>query len=499
MNAMKAFTDVLIVGAGLSGIGAAYHLQKQSPGTSYRILEGRDAIGGTWDLFQYPGIRSDSDMFTLGYNFKPWKGGKVLADGPAIKAYVTETATNAGIDQHIQFQHEVLSAAWSTAKALWTVIARDKNSGRESEYTCNFLYLCAGYYSYKTAHTPEFDGLEDFSGQLIHPQYWPKDCDYSGKKVVIIGSGATAVTLVPAMAEQASRVVMLQRSPSYMLSRPQYDALGGIFRKLLPEKTAYALTRWKNIRQQWLIYTAARLFPTALRNALIAKARKQLPPGYDVETHFTPSYQPWDERLCAIPDNDLYRTIREGKAEVVTDQIERFTEHGIMLKSGDLLEADIIVTATGLQLVVNGEINFTVDDQPVNFADTFTYKGMMFSGVPNLVNTFGYINSSWTLRADLISEFVCRLVNQLKSTGMRQVTATLRPEDETMQRRPFITDFSAGYITRFADQLTHQGDKEPWVNCQNYSRERRTIGQAQLDDGVLVFDNPDLQLRTGEP
>lgn len=487
---MNAHTDVLIVGAGLSGIGAAYHLQKESPGSSYRILEGRDAIGGTWDLFRYPGIRSDSDMFTLGYNFKPWQGDKSLADGPAIKAYVTDTATDEGIDQHIQFGHEVLSAAWSTAQALWTVTARDKSSGEERDYTCNFLYLCAGYYSYKTAHTPEFEGLGDFGGKLIHPQFWPADCDYSGKRVVIIGSGATAVTLVPAMAEQASRIVMLQRSPSYMLSRPEYDAIGGFLRKVLPDKTAYALTRWKNFRMQWLLYTAARLFPSALRNVLISKARKQLPSGYDIEKHFTPSYKPWDERLCALPDNDLYRTIREGRAEVVTDQIERFTEQGILLKSGQLLEADIIVTATGLQLVVNGEINFTVDGQPINFADTFTYKGMMFSGVPNLVNTFGYINSSWTLRSDLISEFVCRVVNHLKSSGMRQVTPTLRPQDVGMVRRPFITDFNAGYIARFADKLTRQGDKAPWVNCQNYTRERRTIGQAKLEDGVLVFDNP---------
>lgn len=298
------------------------------------------------------------------------------------------------------------------------------------------------------------------------------------------------MTLVPAMADQASSVIMLQRSPSYMLSRPEYDAIGGFLRKLLPEKTAYSLTRWKNFRMQWLIYTSTRFFPSLLRNTLIERARKELPPGYDVEKHFTPSYNPWDERLCALPNNDLYRTIREGKAEVVTDQIERFTEQGILLKSGELLEADVIVTATGLQLVVNGEIDFSVDGKPVNFADTFTYKGMMFSGVPNLVNTFGYINASWTLRADLISEFVCRLVNRLKNSGMRQVTATLRPEDESMVGRPFITDFSAGYIARFADHLPRQGDKPPWLNCQNYTRERRTIGRATLDDGVLVFDNP---------
>jgi monooxygenase len=490
---MMSHTDVLIVGAGLSGIGAAYHLQKESPGTSYRIIEGRDGIGGTWDLFRYPGIRSDSDMFTLGYNFKPWEGGKVLADGPAIRNYVMETARDEGIDQHITFGHNVLSAKWSSEQARWTVSARDNTSGELREFSCNFLYLCAGYYSYKTGYTPDFEGLADFRGEVVHPQYWPEGFDYSGKRVVVIGSGATAVTLIPAMAEQARSLVMLQRSPTYMMSRPEYDAIGQFLRKILPAKTAYSLTRWKNFRMQWLIYQSTRYFPATIKKILIDRARKQLPPGYDVEKHFTPSYNPWDERLCALPDNDLYRTIKDGKAEVVTDHIERFVEGGILLKSGQLLEADVIITATGLQLVVNGEIDFTVDGEPVNFGETYTYKGLMFSGVPNLVNTFGYVNSSWTLRADLISEFVCRVVNRLKSSGMRQVVATLRPEDEGMEPRPFITDFNAGYIHRFADNLAKQGDKLPWLNTQNYTQEIRTVGRASLDDGVLVFSNPDTQ------
>ena len=491
---MTTHTDVLIVGAGLSGIGAAFHLQSQSPECSYRILEGRKNIGGTWDLFRYPGIRSDSDMFTLGYGFKPWQGGKVLADGPAIKSYVIETAKEEGIDQHIQFQHEVLSASWSTSEAIWTVTATDKVSGQQRQYSCNFLYLCAGYYSYKTAYTPDFVGLEDFKGPIIHPQYWPQDCDYSDKKVVIIGSGATAVTLVPVMAEKASSVVMLQRSPTYMVNRPKYDGMGLFLSKFLSEKTVYAIVRWKNFRTQWLAYTSTRYMPSILRYLLLRNARNELPSGYDVKKHFTPHYNPWDERLCALPENDLYRTIREGKAEVVTDHIDRFTEKGILLKSGEQLEADIIVTATGLQLVVNGEIEFTVDGKPVDFSDTFTYKGMMFSGVPNLINTFGYINSSWTLRADLISEFVTRMVNRLKSSGMRQVTPRLRPEDKAMQRRPFITGFNAGYIERFADHMPSQGDKAPWINDQNYARDRKTIGRANLDDGVLVFDNPSTEL-----
>ena len=490
---MPPHTDVLIVGAGLSGIGAAYHLQEESPDASYQILEGRDDIGGTWDLFKYPGIRSDSDMFTLGYNFKPWQGGKVLADGPAIRNYVEETAQDAGIKQHIRFGHTVESARWNSERAVWTVTSRDKATGEPCEFSCNFLYLCAGYYSFKTGYTPEFEGLADFKGKVVHPQYWPEDCDYSGKRVVIIGSGATAVTLVPAMADKAASMTMLQRSPSYMMSRPEIDAIGRALGKILPTNLAYALTRWKNFRMQWLLYQSTRYFPSLVKKMLISRARKQLPPGYDVEKHFTPSYNPWDQRLCALPENDLYHTIRDGKADVVTDHIERFVEQGIQLQSGQLLEADIIVTATGLQLVVNGEIDFSVDGEAVDFAKTFTYKGMMFSGVPNLVNTFGYINSSWTLRADLISEFVSRVVNRLKSSGTRQVVATLRPEDEGMAARPFITGFNAGYIERFAYQLPKQGEHAPWLNCQNYTRELRTIGRAKLDDGVLQFSNPVLQ------
>ncbi len=493
---MNHHVDVLIVGAGLSGIGAACHLQQQCPGASYLILEGRDAMGGTWDLFRYPGIRSDSDMYTMGYRFKPWRGGKVLADGPSIKAYIEETAAEGGVQQKVRFGHQVLSADWSSETACWTVRARRTDSGETVSYTCGLLYMCAGYYSYQEGYTPDFPHADSFKGQIVHPQYWPEDLDYSGKKVVIIGSGATAVTLLPAMAETAGHITMLQRSPTYMASRPVYDRLGQWLEKFLPARTAYALTRWKNIKLQRLVYWLTRKRPQMMRRFFIDRARRELGPDYDVEKHFTPRYNPWDERLCALPDNDLFRTIRSGQAEVVTDQIDRFTEQGILLASGRELQADIIVTATGLKLVMTGELEFSVDGARVNLADTWTYKGIMFSDIPNMVNTWGYINSSWTLRADLIADFVCRLVKKMQSSGMRQVTPRLRDEDRDMPARPWVDDFSAGYFQRASHLLPKQGDREPWVNCQNYTREQYLIGRAPLDDGVLEFSHPAATLKT---
>lgn len=488
---MTQDVDVLIVGAGLSGVGAAYHMGQECPGASYLILEARDDLGGTWDLFRYPGIRSDSDMYTMGYDFKPWRGGKVLADGVAIKNYIAETAADNGIQSSIRFGHEVLSADWSTETARWAVTARVKETGETVCFTCRLLYLCAGYYSYKQGFTPEFKDIESFAGAVVHPQYWPEDLDYSGKRVVIIGSGATAVTLVPAMAETASHVTMVQRSPTYMMNRPDKDGLGLLLEKFLPANMAYAITRWKNIRQQRTIYRLSQAFPSMMKKVFIALARRQLGPGYDVETHFTPGYNPWDQRLCAVPDNDLYKTVRSGDAEVVTDHIESFTEKGILLRSGQELEADIIVTATGLQMELGAGIAFTADDEDINLANTWTYKGMMFSDIPNLVNTFGYINSSWTLRADLISHFVCRLTDKLLSTGMRQVTPRLREEDKDMPARPWVDGFSAGYFARAEHLFPKQGDKEPWINCQNYTREKDLIGRQPLEDGVLEFSNPD--------
>ena len=479
--------DVVIVGAGLSGIGTARHLQPQLPDCKYAILEGRQAIGGTWDIFRYPGIRSDSDMFTLGYKFKPWRGGKVLADGPAIRSYVQETARENGIEPHIHFGHRVVSAAWSSEDACWTVTA-DTGNGNEAEFRCRVLYTCAGYYSYKQGYTPDIPGMDEFQGTVIHPQFWPEDLDYSGKRVVIVGSGATAVTLVPAMADSAASVTMLQRSPTYMINRPEYDPVWKLLDKFLPTETAYRITRWMHVREQWLIYTLTRVWPGMMKRLFISRARKQLPEGYDVDTHFTPSYNPWDQRLCAVPENDLFKVISEGKAEVVTDQIAHFTEKGIALKSGKHLEADIVVTATGLDLVMAGEVAFSMDGEPLDLADSYTYKGIMFSGVPNLLNIFGYINSSWTLRADLLADFLCRLVAHMRDQGARKATPQLRPEDSGMQRQPYFTDFSANYFHRVAHRFPSQGDREPWLNCQNYTREKRTIGRAPLEDGVLVFE-----------
>ncbi len=487
---MPEHSDVLIVGAGLSGIGAAWRLQRQCPGVRIRILEARDSLGGTWDLFRYPGIRSDSDMATLGYDFKPWRGGKVLADGPSIRSYLQETAEESGIDRLIRYRLRVERAEWSTAEARWRVTARERDSGEEQQFTCGLLFLCAGYYSYRHGYTPEFRDLDAYQGTLVHPQFWPEDLDYRGKRVLVIGSGATAVTLVPAMAEGGARVTMLQRSPTYMFNRPAEDRTGRLLQRLLPDRTAYRITRWIHFRTQWLIYYLTRLWPGMMKRLFIGYARRSLPEDYDIATHFTPRYNPWDQRLCAVQDNDLFRSIASGRAEVVTDRIERFTPRGVRLESGRELEADIIVTATGLELVLAGEIDFSVDGAPVKLADCYTYKGMMFSEVPNLVNVFGYINFSWTLRSDLIADFVCRLVQRMQASGMRQVTPRLREQDRGMPKRPFVEDFSAGYFARAFDHLPKQGDREPWTNCQNYIRERRTIGSAPLDDGVLTFDNP---------
>jgi cation diffusion facilitator CzcD-associated flavoprotein CzcO len=452
-------------------------------------------MGGTWDLFRYPGIRSDSDMYTMGYDFKPWRGGKVLADGPAIKNYIKETAAENNVQDRIRYGHEVIGANWSTPDAQWHVTVLCKDSGKKISIACNLLYMCAGYYSYKEGYTPDFPDLDKFQGNFIHPQYWPEDLDYTGKRVVIIGSGATAVTLLPAMAETAAHVTMLQRSPGYMANRPSYDKLGLWLEKYLPAQTAYNITRWKNTKIQRAAYQMTRIWPSLMKRLLIGLARRHLGPDYDVDKHFTPSYNPWDERLCAIPENDLYKAISAGSASVVTDHIECFTEKGILLKSGDELEADIIVSATGLKLVMLGEVSFSLDGETVNLADTWTYKGVMLSDVPNLLNTWGYINSSWTLRADLIAGFACRLVNKLAQSGMRQVTPRLREQDRDMQVRPWVDDFSAGYFQRARGILPRQGDREPWVNCQNYTREQKLIGRAELDDGVLEYSNPPVELQ----
>lgn len=476
--------DVVIVGAGLSGIGAACHLQRECPGKRYVILEGRKAMGGTWDLFRYPGIRSDSDMHTLGYNFKPWTASKAIADGPAILDYIRETAAEHGIDEHIRYNHNVVSASWSSNDARWTLTIEGGGVMR-----CKLLLMCSGYYRYEHGYLPGFRGRERFAGEIVHPQSWPGDIEYRGKKVVVIGSGATAMTLVPELARDADHVTMLQRSPTYVISFPDEDVVANVLRAVLPEKWAYAVTRWKNINiQQWM-YRQARKRPAMVKRFLLRRVRKELGADYDVDTHFTPAYDPWDQRLCLVPNSDLFEAIRSGKASVVTDTIDTFTAGGILLASGGELEADIIVTATGLDLLVLGGVEFDVDGEPVDFSKAITYKGLMMSGVPNMVSTFGYVNASWTLRADLIAEWFCRLVNHMDAVGAQQCTPTLRDEDEHMSLGPYIRNFSSGYIQRVIDQLPKQGGRPPWANPQDYPRDRKMFLQAPIDDGVLVFSS----------
>jgi len=479
--------DVIVVGAGLSGIGAAYHLTTRCPDRSFVILEGRSDIGGTWDLFRYPGVRSDSDMHTLGFSFKPWTHEKSIADGPAIMDYLRETVHEHHIDEKIRFNNLVSSASWSTADERWTLVSHDAATGTEMSYTCNFLFMCSGYYSYKGGHEPEFLGRERFRGTVVHPQKWPEDLDYAGKRVVVIGSGATAVTLVPAMADRAAKVTMLQRTPTWMVSRPDTDAVANRLGRLLPKRVAYAITRLRNTTFQQIAYKRTRTKPDRVRAFLLDQVRKELPDGFDVDKHFTPPYNPWDQRLCLVPNSDLFRAIKAGKVDVVTDKILNWTESGIDLVSGEHLYADIIVTATGLELVTLGEMDFVVDGAPVDFAKTWTYKGLAYSGVPNLVSTFGYINASWTLRADLISEYVCRLLNHMRATGTRICRPTLRPGDAAMPERRWIENFSAGYMERVMYLFPRQGDREPWINPQNFTRDKKMFRKSPVDDGVMIF------------
>jgi monooxygenase len=471
--------DVLIVGAGLSGIGAAVHLQRDCPGRSFAILEGRDAIGGTWDLFRYPGIRSDSDMYTLGYSFKPWEEAKAIADGPSIRKYVNETAREHDITRHIRFGHKVKSADWDSATARWTVTTRQRD-GSPGVFTCGFLFMCSGYYSYEQGYKPEWPGEGDFAGTLVQPQFWPENLDYAGKRVVVIGSGATAVTLVPAMAKTAARVTMLQRSPTYMVSRPGSDAIANFLRRVLPAKTAYDIVRWKNVTMGMWFYKQTRRHPEKVRAALLARLEKLLPNGFDIGKHFNPKYNPWDQRLCLVPDADLFDAINAGTADIVTDTIERFEAGGIRLASGELLEADIIVAATGLKLEALGGMAVSVDGEPRRIADSLAYKGMMFSGIPNLAISFGYINASWTLRSDLIATYVGRLLNHMKSQG--HAVATPTPAAGVEPER-LMMDLSSGYVQRGAEALPRSGTRAPWVVTANYKLDR-----AELRDGDLGED-----------
>jgi len=477
--------DVLIVGAGLSGIGAAWHLQKKCPGKSFAILEGREASGGTWDLFRYPGVRSDSDMYTLGYRFRPWKEAKAIADGPSILKYIREVASDHGIDGKIRYSHKVVGASWSTPEARWTVDV-DVGPGRgRLQLTCGFLWMCSGYYSYDKGYQPEFAGIERFKGRIAHPQKWTDDIDYAGKKVVVIGSGATAVTLVPSLADSgAAHVTMLQRSPTYMAMRPSQDPFATKMRKRLPLKLAYMITRWKNVLLGMYFFQMCKRYPDRVKELLLGGVRKVLGPDHDIDTHFTPRYNPWDQRLCLVPDADFFRAMRRGKVDVVTDHIETFIETGIKLKSGKELPADLVVTATGLVLVPVGGAKLTVDGQPVDLSKRFIYKGMMYSDVPNLASVFGYTNASWTLKADLVSEYVCRILNHMDRGGYR--ICMPRNDDPTLSEEPWVS-FSSGYIQRALKHQPKQGSRRPWKLYQNYALDLLSLRFGSIRDRAMNF------------
>ena len=469
--------DVIVIGAGLSGIGASWHLATECPELRHVILEARDDLGGTWDLFRYPGIRSDSDMHTLGFRFKPWREAAAIADGGSILSYLRETAGEQGIAGRIRYRHHVVAADWSGADALWTLtVERD---GERVTYRCNFLYVCAGYYDYDAGHAPVFPGADRFGGTIVHPQFWPEGLDYAGKRVVVIGSGATAVTLVPELARDAAHVTMLQRSPTYIVARPAKDAVANTLRRVLPDRTAYRLTRWKNVLLGQFFYRQMRKHPAAAKAKLVGWVRDRLGEGHDVERHFTPSYDPWDQRLCLVPDGDLFEAIRGGRAAVVTDTIETFTETGIRLSSGEELAADIIVTATGLKLKMLGGVALSIDGARVDPARTMAYKGMMFADIPNLAIAFGYTNASWTLKADLTSAYVCRLLTHMRAIGARQ--ATPRVGGAPVEREAFL-DFTSGYVERARDILPQQGSRAPWRLDQNYLKDVRTLRYGPIDD-----------------
>jgi monooxygenase len=476
--------DVLIVGAGLSGIGAAWHLQDRMPGRSYAILEARDVLGGTWDLFRYPGIRSDSDMHTLGYRFKPWTREKTITDGESILEYVRETAREAGIDQRIRYGRRVVAADWSSEEGRWRVEVERPETGESERLTCGFLWSCSGYYRYDRGYTPEFEGVESFPGPVVHPQHWPEDLDYDGKRVVVIGSGATAITLVPAMAERAAHVTMLQRSPTYIATLPAEDPVARGLRRVLPDRAVYAVVRWKNVLLQSLVYRISRRRPELLKRFIRRGVERALPPGYDVETHFNPRYDPWDQRLCLVPDGDLFESISAGEASVVTDRIARFTERGLALQSGEELEADVIVTATGLRLLFLGGVELAVDGEPVEIPRAMAYRGMMLSGVPNFAFTVGYTNASWTLKADLVSEYVCRLLGHMDARGYDRCVPEV--SDPSVTEEPLL-DFTAGYVLRSLHEFPKQGSKEPWKLRQNYVVDIRSLRRGELEDGSMRF------------
>lgn len=481
--------DVLIVGAGISGVDAAYHLRKHCPDKRFVLLDSQDSFGGTWLTHKYPGIRSDSDLFTFGYGWKPWSGPPIATAAEILK-YMDEAIDEHDLRRHIRFGHQVLSASWSSADQRWTIVARRKD-GAVARLSCDFLWMCQGYYRHSKGYTPEWPGMDAFKGPIVHPQTWPEDLDYRGKKVVVIGSGATAATIVPAMAPDCEHVTMLQRSPTYFLPRPNRHELAVLLRELkVPEEWTHEIVRRKILHDQSVFTRRSFEDSDSLREELIGNVRRMLPENYDVGTHFTPRYRPWRQRVAVVPDGDMFHGIRAGKASVVTDEIERFTERGILLKSGRELEADIIITATGFNMSVFGDIEITLDGEPLNFGERWAHRGILFSGVPNFAWVFGYFRWSWTLRADMIADFVCRLLSHMQARGAKVVTPRLRPEDADMPKLPFIDadNFNPGYLLRAIHLLPKQGDRQPWVFSQDYEMEKAEIPNANLEDGTLIYE-----------
>lgn len=488
------YFDVLIIGAGLSGIGAGAHLRTLCPEKTFAILEGRERSGGTWDLFRYPGVRSDSDMFTLGYSFRPWSDQKAIADGPSILNYIRETSTEYDLDKEIRYGHRVRRAEWSSETSKWTVevevgedLPQSRKDAKLKNFNCNFLYLCTGYYEYEEGYTPVWPGFGEYNGTIIHPQKWPEDLDYTGRYVLVIGSGATAVTLVPAMAGKAAHVTMLQRSPTYIVTMPSQDAVANFFRSLLPAKAAYAVARWKNIVRQAIFYAGSRKYPNAMKR-LIAKGIRHELGDEQLEKHFIPKYDPWDQRLCVVPDSDLFESIREQKASIVTGNIETFTTSGVRLDSGEEINADVIVTATGLRLKIMAGLELVVDGEVVDLSQKMAYKGMMYNDVPNLAQAFGYTNASWTLKCDLTSKYVCRLIRHMDKRGFASCTA--RANDPSLERVP-VLDFNSTYVLRVLDELPSQGSKHPWRLHQNYFKDLSMLRYGKLDDGAMEFRRSD--------
>lgn len=482
-NSGNQSVDVLIIGAGLSGIGGACHLRRNCPDRSFMILESREASGGTWDLFRYPGIRSDSDMYTFGYGFKPWSDKSSIADGHKILRYIREAAAEYDVEQHIRYQHKVLSANWSSTNQRWLVTAELGDTGEQVTIDCQFIFSCSGYYDYDQGYTPEFAGIDKFKGQVVHAQHWPEKLNYKDKRVVVIGSGATAVTLVPTMSKDTASLVMLQRSPTYIASVPKEQPLAEKLRKWLPDRWVFRLTRWSRVFFQIYLYQLSRKKPQQLKKLLLGRVRQEMGPDYDVDTHFTPDYNPWDQRLCGVPDGDLFAAIREGRAEVVTDHIDHFNKEGIELKSGQQLDADIVVLATGLNLKFAGGVQYSVDNRVLDFTEHFIFRGMMFSGLPNMAFTVGYTNSSWTLKADLTAKYVSRLLNKMARRGYTSVTPHLKGEVEEVP----LLDFDAGYVLRSRESFPKQGNRLPWKNYQNYIRDFIGLSLGRQNDDELEF------------